>query len=171
MTDDQSNPTDSSKLQPVEIVYPTPVQKSSPLTEFGPEVRAYLSQNPEVAGQILMTVLEGLKVDQELQRQELVLAADRQRQEFDLRTKELDNKANLETTRETRLAEATQSNRNTTRLIIGAISFAFATSVGCGVFIKDFSLADKVFTGAMAALGGSGLAALNQKKDQDAEKK
>ncbi len=171
MTDEQSNPTNSSKLQPVEIITPTLIQRPSPLAEFAPEVRAYLSQNPEVAGQILITVLEGLKVEQEIKRQELTLVADRQRQEFDLRSKELDNKANLETIRETRLAEATQSSRNTTRLIIGAISFAFATSVGCGVFIKDFSLADKVFTGAMAALGGSGLAALNQKKDQDAEKK
>ena len=172
MTDEKSNPTDSSKLQSAEIIYPTPIQKASPLTDFAPEVRAYLSQNPEVAGQILITVLEGLRVDQDIKRQELTLVADRQRQEFDLRSKELDNKTKLETQRETRLTEESKSNKTTTRIVIGVVTFAFTAALGYGIVHKDSTLADKVFTGAMGLLGGAvGLAVLNQKKDQEADKK
>jgi hypothetical protein len=167
MTDEKTpaaQPADSSSLQRIEINYPATSQQGSPFETYASAFAPHINDNQEFAREFLTQLLQDRALDRKL-------ADDRQRQEFELRSKELDNKANLETTRETRLAEATKSNRNTTRLIIGAISFAFATSVGCGVFIKDFSLADKVFTGAMAALGGSGLAALNQKKDQEEAKK
>ncbi|MFM2429756.1 MAG: hypothetical protein RLZZ511_969 [Cyanobacteriota bacterium] len=83
--------------------------------------------------------------------------------------KKLDQAHELAVKRETRLSEETKSTRNITKLIIGAITFAFAGSLGIAFVNKDSSLADKVFTGAMSALGGGGLIALNQKKEKDAK--
>ena len=140
-------------------------QQSSPLADYKPEVKAYLKKNEEAAGQLLFTVLEEMS-------QVRKLASDRQRQEFDLRSKELDNKTKLETQRETRLTEESKSNKTTTRIVIGVVTFAFTAALGYGIVHKDSTLADKVFTGAMGLLGGAGgLAVLNQKKDQEADKK
>jgi len=50
-----------------------------------------------------------------------------------------------------------KSSRNTTRLIIGVVTFAFTAALGYGALNKDSSLADKVFTGAMGLLGGAGV--------------
>ena len=140
-------------------------QQSSPLADYKPEVKAYLKKNEEAAGQLLFTVLEEMS-------QVRKLASDRQRQEFDLRSKELDNKTKLETQRETRLTEESKSNKTTTRIVIGVVTFAFTAALGYGIVHKDSTLADKVFTGAMGLLGGAGgLAVLNQKKDQETDKK
>ena len=70
------------------------------------------------------------------------------------------------------LTEESKSNKTTTRIVIGVVTFAFTAALGYGIVHKDSTLADKVFTGAMGLLGGAGgLAVLNQKKDQEADKK
>lgn len=107
----------------------------------------------------------------ELQAQAITQEQSFRQQEIDLAKKKLDQSHELALKRETRLTEETKSTRNTTKWIIGAITFAFAGSLGLAVVNKDSSLADKVFTGAMSALGGGGLFALNQKKDRESKSK
>jgi hypothetical protein len=107
----------------------------------------------------------------ELQAQAITQEQSFRQQELDLAKKKLDQSHELALKRETRLSEEAKSTRNTTKWIIGAITFAFAGSLGIAVVNKDSSLADKVFTGAMSALGGGGLIALNQKKDKESQPK
>jgi hypothetical protein len=90
-----------------------------------------------------------------------------QKQQFELRNKELDQSHAIAKMRETRIDNETTAKKNTNRLIMGAITFAFAGSLGYGFLHKDTSLADKIFTGAMGILGGAGGLVLTQKKDKE----
>jgi hypothetical protein len=147
MPEDQAPKSPESS---VEIIYPT--AQRSPLSEFSPEIKELLRNNPEAKERFLFMVLDGIKADQELRR-------DYQRQEFELKT-----------IRESRITKESIAKKNNTRLIIGVIALAFSGSLGYGFLHKDTGLADKVFTGAMGLLGGTGIVALNRKKDNDDEK-
>jgi hypothetical protein len=165
MTDDKSQPSESSSLQRVEVNYPTAQPSNSPFDTYASAFSPHISTDKVFAEQFLIQLFK----DREQDRQ---LVVDRQRQEFEIRSKELENKATLETQRETRLTEESKSNKTTTRIIIGVVTFAFAAALGYGGVHKDSTLADKVFTGAMGLLGGAGgLTVLNQKKDQENDKK
>jgi hypothetical protein len=144
----------------VEIVYPTSQEKKSPLIEFAPEIRELLRNDPEATKRVLFTVLDGMKTDQEIRR-------DFQKQEFELKNKETEQGHTITKMRETRIDSETKAKKNTNRLIMGAITFAFAGSLGYGFLHKDTSLADKIFTGAMGILGGAGGLVLSQKKDKE----
>lgn len=106
----------------------------------------------------------------DLQGQAIVRDQQLRQQEIDLANKQLDQTHELAMRRENRLREEGQATRNITKLIIAAITFAFAGSLGLGALIKDTALADKIFTGAMSALGGSGLVVLSQKKEKETDK-
>jgi hypothetical protein len=84
-----------------------------------------------------------------------------------LRKQEIEQNYTIAKMRETRLDKETSAKKNTNRLIMGAITFAFAGSLGYGFLHKDTSLADKIFTGAMGILGGAGGLVLSQKKDKE----
>jgi transposase len=137
----------------VEIVYPSAQEKKSSLAEFAPEIKAALGKDEEAAKKFAFMVLEGMNVHQ--------------KQQFELRNKELDQSHAIAKMRETRIDNETTAKKNTNRLIMGAITFAFAGSLGYGFLHKDTSLADKIFTGAMGILGGAGGLVLTQKKDKE----
>ncbi len=139
----------------VEIVYPSAPENKSPLVEFTPEIKAALGRDEEAAKKFAFMVLEGMNLHQ--------------KQKFELQNKELDQSHTIAKMRETRIDNDTRGKKNTNRLIMGAISIAFAGSLGYGFLHKDTSLADKVFTGAMGLLGGSGWV-LSQKKDKESDK-
>jgi hypothetical protein len=88
-------------------------------------------------------------------------------QEIQLKQKEIEQSYTIAKMRETRIDNETTAKKNTNRLIMGAITFAFASSLGYGFLHKDTSLADKIFTGAMGILGGAGGLVLSQKKDKE----
>ncbi|MCX5964728.1 MAG: hypothetical protein NT070_16795 [Cyanobacteria bacterium] len=168
MTDDKTSadqPTERSSLQRIETNYPTTSQQSSVFETYASAFAPHINNNKEFALEFLTQLLQDRALDRKL-------VDDRQRQEFDLRSKELDNKTKVETQRETRLTEESKSNKTTTRIVIGVVTFAFTAALGYGIVHKDSTLADKVFTGAMGLLGGAGgLAVLNQKKEQETDKK
>lgn len=168
MTDDKTpadQPTERSSPQRIETNYPATSQQSSAFETYASAFAPHINNNKEFALEFLTQLLQDRALDRKL-------VDDRQRQEFDLRSKELDNKTKVETQRETRLTEESKSNKTTTRIVIGVVTFAFTAALGYGIVHKDSTLADKVFTGAMGLLGGAGgLAVLNQKKEQEAEKK
>jgi hypothetical protein len=150
MPEDQ---TPKSTDPSVEIIYPSAQEKKSPLVEFAPEIKDLLRNDPETTKRFLFMVLDGMKADQGLR-------SDQQKCEFELKNKESEQSHLLSRAKET-----------TTRLILGAITLAFAGSLGYSFIYKDTSLADKVFTSAMAIAGGAGGAlALSQKKDQEPKK-
>jgi hypothetical protein len=148
------------KLPPVEIIYPASEQKKSPLIEFAPEIRELLRNDPEATKRVLFTVLDGMKTEQEIRR-------DFQKQEFELKNKETEQSHTIAKMREARINDETRAKKNTNRLIMGAITLAFAGSLGYGFLHKDTSLADKIFTGAMGIIGGAGGLALSKKKDKE----
>jgi hypothetical protein len=88
-------------------------------------------------------------------------------QEIQLKQKEIEQSYTIAKMRETRIDNETTAQKNTNRLIMGAITFAFAGSLGYGFLHKDTSLADKIFTGAMGIIGGAGGLVLSQKKDKE----
>jgi hypothetical protein len=167
MTDEKTpatQPADSSSLQRIEINYPATSQQGSPFETYASAFAPHINDNTEFAREFLTQLLQDRALDRKL-------ADDRQRQEFELRSKELDNKANLETTRETRLTEESKSNTTTARIIIVVVTFVFSAALGYGVVHKDSTLANSVLTGGLGLLAGGKLTGLNQKKDQDDEKK
>jgi hypothetical protein len=103
----------------------------------------------------------------ELRAQSTAQEQNLRQQEIDLANKKLDQSHEIALKQENRLSESARSTRNITKFVIGAITFAFAGSLGLATVMKDSTLADKVFTGAMSALGGSGLVVLSQKKDKE----
>jgi hypothetical protein len=159
-------PADQSPQSPepsVEIIYPTAQEKKSPLSEFAPEIRDLLRNDPEATRQVLFTVLDGMKAEQAIRREI-------QQQEFGLKKQDIEQRHVIDRMRETRLTDEAKARKNTTRILIGAITFAFAGSLGYAVIHKDSGLANTVFTGAMGIIGGAGGLALSQKKDPDSEK-
>ena len=153
MTDDKSlpsQPSESSPLQRIEVNYSIAQLSNSPFDTYASAFSPHIGTDKVFAEQFLTQLFK----DREQDRQ---LVIDRQRQQFDLGSKELDSKTKLDTVRETRLAQGSKSSRNTTRLIIGVVTFAFTAALGYGALNKDSSLADKVFTGAMGLLGDEGV--------------
>jgi hypothetical protein len=145
------DPTPNFSEPSVEIVYPTAQQNKSPLSEFAPEVKELLRNDPEAAKRFLFVVLDGIKTDQEIRR-------DQQNQLYAITQM-----------REKRLDRETVAKKNTNRLIMGAITFAFAGSLGYGFIYKDTGLAEKIITNVLAAAGGAGSLALSQKKSKDSD--
>jgi hypothetical protein len=88
-------------------------------------------------------------------------------QEIQLKQQAIEQGYTITKMRETRLDNETKAKKNTNRLVMGAITLAFAGSLGYGFLHKDTSLADKIFTGAMGILGGAGGLVLSQKKDKE----
>jgi hypothetical protein len=143
----------------VEIVYPASQENKSPLIEFAPEIRELLRNDPEATKRVLFTVLDGMKTDQEIHR-------DFQKQEFELKSKAAEQGHTITKMRETRLDHESRAKKNTNRLLMGAITFAFAGSLGYSFLHKDTGLATNIFSGAMGLLGGTGLVQ-SQKKDKE----
>jgi hypothetical protein len=137
----------------VETIYLSAQENKSPLIEYAPEIKAALGKDEEAAKKFTFMVLEGMYAHQ--------------KQKFELQNKELDQSHTIAKMRETRIDNETMAKKNTNRLIMGAITFAFAGSLGYGFLHKDTSLADKIFTGAMGILGGAGGLVLSQKKDKE----
>jgi hypothetical protein len=70
-------------------------------------------------------------------KEEQRLRADRQNAEFELRNRELENRQIIENKREERQTAEFKAQQSITRFIIGAITFAFAGSLGLAVVNKD----------------------------------
>jgi hypothetical protein len=157
------NQVPKSSESSLEIIYPTAQGKQSPLSEFAPEIKDLLRSDSEATKRVLITVLDGMRSEQDIRRE-------KQQQEFELKNKAIEQSHAIAKMRETRRNSETTAQKNTSRLVIGAITFAFAGSLGYGLMYKDTSLADKIFTGAMGIIGGAGSFALTRKKDKDDEK-
>lgn len=61
--------------------------------------------------------------------------------------------------------------KNNLRLIIASFMVAFISAMGYGAIAKDASLADKVLTGALGVLAGSGGAAILGRKSEEPNQK
>jgi hypothetical protein len=162
MPDDQTTPK------------PTHPQ-SSEIETYTPK----LTLPTEPSQELLSVLAQGLKaqiavgdygaIDKIIDLQATAIAQDQnlRQQEIDLANKKLDQSHELALKKEARFSAENKAAQNTTKLIVAAIALAFAGSL----IAKEASLADKVFTGAMSALGGSGLVALSQRKGKDSTSK
>ena len=106
-----------------------------------------------------------IELEFERRSQDLTL----QKSALSLREKEINNKHELALRGEERRTKADASTKNNVRLIIATFTMAFLASLGYATISKESSLADKVFTGALGLLGGSGGVALLSKKSEERE--
>jgi hypothetical protein len=150
MPDEQTNPPPNSHTSEIETYAPKPILPAEPSQE------------------LLSVLVKGLNAQIEAGDHSAIdkiieLQAGFNKNEQALRVQE----QTLRVQRESRLDRESQGQTTTTRLLIGAITLAFAGSLGYGFIHKDTGLADKIFTGAMGLLGGAGGLALSQKKSKD----
>lgn len=136
------------------------------------------SANPELLGVLAQALRAQIQagdysaIDKIIELQAKLQETEQALRLQDLQTKQkaLEQAHSIAEIRETRLTRETTARANTTRLLIGVMTFAFSVSLGYGVIHKDSNLADKVFTGSMALLGGGGIAIFSQKSTKDSEK-
>jgi hypothetical protein len=162
MPDDQTTPKPTNpQSSEIETYTPKPILPAEP----SQELLSVLAQG--LQAQIAVGDYSAIDKIIDLQAKAITQDQNLRQQEIDLANKKLNQSHELALKKETRLSSDSKATQNTTKLIVAVIAFAFAGSL----IAKEASLADKVFTGAMSALGGSGLVILSQKKGKDSTSK